>query len=431
MSKGQDVDDLARAWVDLGEVVDRAAPVDVPDVHVEVPQDAMERPDPATQLRLALDRHDRPRACLANLVLVLRHDPRWASLRTNTIGPTTEYRGRSVSENEITHDTAVFMSTVYGMDFGESTIKGAVSGVAEGRRYSAVAEYLHGLTWDGVERIRAVCPQILGVEDDPIVRAYMKKFFVGAVARALRPGCKLDTALILVGHQGARKSTFFKVLFGEWFSDSPIPIGSKDAFIALTACWGYEAAELENVTKASVEAVKQFLSSPVDSYRGVWARWNAKHPRHSVMCGSTNSEEFLIDETGSRRFWPIKVPGEIDTDTLAVWRDQLWAEAVALFGAGEQWWLTPEEDMLRAARAEQFSADDVWSTEIAAYCVRNAGQWITIADVCGEALKIPTWQQHAGHARRVGAILTRLGWTRRTVPSELRQRFGPKAWRRD
>jgi predicted P-loop ATPase len=262
------------------------------------------------------------------------------------------------------------------------------------------------------------------------MEAYMRRFLIAAVARALDPGCKVDTGLVLVGKQGAKKSTFFNTLFGDWYNDSPIQVGSKEAFILLNACWGYEVAELSDMHKATAEAVKQFMSSRVDTYRGVFAKWAARNPRQSVICASTNKPEFLVDDTGSRRFWPVTVPGNIDIGLLAEWRDQLWAEAVAWYRKGEQWWLTDEEEVLRKADAIDYTDDDVWERQVRAYLIKNGSAPLDVGDILTE-LELPIERQGPRESRRVTAILRRMGWSRKTTPQPLRSRLGPKSWSKD
>jgi putative DNA primase/helicase len=429
--KGADVDDLVRGGASWEQLLDGAEPMPIPAVKVSIPADAEDRPDEATQLRLGLDAKDRPRPSFANLGLILRHDPRWQGLRLCLLGHQVMLDGVIVPGPQLSLNAAIFLARVYGLDYGAQTIDGTILAVAGERMYNPVKDYLDALKWDGVERLGFVADEILGVERNALHTAYLRRFFIGAVARALNPGCKLDTALVLVGSQGIGKSTFFRVCFGEWFADSPIPIGQKDAFIQISACWGYEAAELESLSKVTAEAVKQFMSAAVDTYRGLWERYAVPRPRHSVMCGSTNTTQFLVDSTGSRRFWPVMVNGAIDLVKLRAWRDQLWAEAVAAFKAGEQWHLTAEEEQLREEQAPTHSEEDVWTAPIAEWLLKEGGQWILIPDVLDECLKVPKAQQHDGMGRRVGRILVKLGWSRKTTPQPLRLRLGPKSWSKD
>jgi predicted P-loop ATPase len=156
----------------------------------------------------------------------------------------------------------------------------------------------------------------------------VRRWFISLVARALSPGCKVDTALILEGAQGAGKSSFFRVIAGEWFSDTEMAL-DKDAMLQLRGAWVYEWSELENVTsRQSVSRVKAFLTSTEDKYRPPFGRTPITVKRSGVSVGSTNNQDFLHDPSGSRRFWVIPISG-IDLPRLKAQREQLLAEAVA------------------------------------------------------------------------------------------------------
>ena len=135
----------------------------------------------------------------------------------------------------------------------------------------------------------------------------LKKTLIGAVKRIYEPGCKHDTALVLMGDQGARKSTFFKVLGGQFFSDALSDIESKDGLMQLHSSWLMEWAELDHVTtKKHAGMIKAFLSQSTDMFRVPYGRATEEFPRRCLVVGSTNrSTGFLVDETGNRRFWCI------------------------------------------------------------------------------------------------------------------------------
>ena len=241
----------------------------------------------------------------------------------------------------------------------------------------------------------------------------------------------MDTALVLVGDQGAKKSTFYRTLFGEWFGDRPIPIGNKDAFIQLACVWGYEAAEMESLNRQTAEAVKAFMSSATDLYRKPYGAVAEPVKRHAVLCGSTNLQEFLNDPTGSRRFYPIAVAPDLDLEWLAEARDQLWAEAAAAFKAGEQWWLDKADDAERAKHNERFTEEDVWEEPVRAYLAENPTQvWFSTAELLTSALKIESGRQDRTAQLRLGRIMRSLpGWTMGDVPAGIRT-SAKKAWRR-
>ena len=219
-------------------------------------------------------------------------------------------------------------------------------------------------------RIETWACRYLGAEDTAFNRSVGALWLISAVARIFRPGVKADHMLVLEGPQGARKSTALKILAGEdWFTDELPDLGSKDAAMHMQGVWIIEIAELDAIGKAEVSRIKAFLTRTTDRFRPPYGRYTIEVPRQCVFAGTVNPDTYLRDETGNRRFWPVRC-GTIDIDALARDRDQLWAEAVARFRAGAIWWLdTPE--LIAAATAEQekrYQAD-AWDDLIA--------NWIT------------------------------------------------------
>ena len=302
-------------------------------------------------------------------------------------------------------------------------VRAAIVMVAEERRRHPVREYLSSLIWDGTPRIERVPAEVLRADDNPLNRAILHRWFLSAVARPMKPGCKVDTILVLVGEQGALKSTALRTLAGpEWFSDTPIDVHNKDSFASLQRTWITEWGELESLRRArDAEAVKGFLSSSVDRYRPPYGRFDATVERTSVIVGSTNRREFLTDETGNRRWWPIVV-GRIDIDRLAEWRDQLWAEAMADLAAGEQWWLTTDEETDIAPRQDGHSVEDAWTADVLAW-VGGRLKPSTTAEVIAGALekKLAEWTR--GDEMRVAAILTRAGYRKRKTSDGSRREW--------
>lgn len=212
-----------------------------------------------------------------------------------------------------------------------------------------VRDYLSSLTWDGVKRADTLFIDYLGAEDSVYTREVTRKALLGAVARILSPGCKHDHVLVLVGPQGCRKSTTLAKLGKTWFSDSLYTMTGKDAYEQLQGYWIIEMGEMAATKKADLEQIKQFVSKQTDSYRAAYARRTQEHPRQCAFFGTTNDDEFLRDSTGGRRFWPVTVTdeGKRKGDSLtAEIVDQIWAEIVTRYYAGEQWYLTDEVEAM-------------------------------------------------------------------------------------
>ena len=244
----------------------------------------------------------------------------------------------------------------------------------------------------------------------PIHQIETKRFFIGAAARALGPGCKNDTVLILKVHQSRRKSTFFEVLASKlWFDDSFLNSGEKDQRLKLHYSWIIEWAELEVIfEKKSISQVKAFLSCSTDNIRPPYGNSQQSLHRPPIIVGSTNEEHFLADPTGNRRYWVIPVSKKIDIPTLKKERDRIWAAAVALYKSGEQWWLTDEEEVLAAQDVSQYEEIHPWTYSIQDY-IFNLKE-VSTREILTNALDIPTSKHTNAGQKRASTILKKLGW---------------------
>ncbi len=262
-----------------------------------------------------------------------------------------------------------------------------------------------------------VLEEILGAKPTEVSQAIIRAWFISAVARAMEPGCKVDHVLILVGPQNLGKSSFFVELAGEWFSDSVIDIQNRDSYLLMRRIWILEWSELEAMQRARhQDAVKAFITSSVDVYRAPYARATEAVPRTSIIVGTTNSDAFLADTTGNRRYWPIRCGKLIDLPKLRAWRDQLWAEAMVAYNKEEKWWLAPNLEAQLTGDQEEFQQEDPWTEPI----LRSAGECLepgtlTTAYLLKQGLDKPKGQWTRVDEMRVAAIMRRAGWEKTQV----------------
>lgn len=255
--------------------------------------------------------------------------------------------------------------------------------------------------------------------DNPIHNIYMKRCLVAAVARLRRPGCKHDTATILVGKQGTGKSTFWKVLFGEdWFSDELGDANERDELMKLHRFWALEWSEFETVyRKKDVSSLKKFMSSTTDAFRTPYSRVIKEFPRASVLVGTTNEQEILADATGSRRFWIIPITDTIPIDLVQKERDKLWSAANVLYQQGVNWYLSPEEQELQQEANLEFQVQDPWLEPIASFI--RGRDYVTTSEILN-GLGVETARSDVSMSKRVGCVMRQLRWisTRKRIDGE-------------
>jgi predicted P-loop ATPase len=281
---------------------------------------------------------------------------------------------------------------------------------AQERSFHPVRDYLDALKWDGVTRLGLWLTRYMGAAESPYTNVIGRMFMVGAVARAYEPGCKFDYVVVLEGKQGAGKSRACNALGGEWFSDSlPDVTRDKEAAQHLRGKWILEISELSALSRAESEALKSFISRPVERYRPPYGRDEVIEPRQCIFIGTTNRSTYLGDDTGGRRFWPVKV-GRVNVDALAADRDQLFAEAVAAHRSGERWWPDGafERDHIRAEQEARFEID-AWEPAIERFLASRSR--VQVSEIAYQALDIVAAKIGTAEQRRISRILTRLGWT--------------------
>lgn len=369
-----------------------------------------------------------------NLAKVLRLDPEWAGrLTLNEMSREIHYRGQPCGEHFVDF-VQEWMEDHYQLRIKSSEVQSKLLAQASASPFHPVRQYLQGLpAWDGVARFGQVVEHVLHArEDQPLAKQYVTRTCVAAVRRVFEPGVKVDTSMVLVGPQGYRKSTFWAVLGGDWFNDSPIDMTNKDGLMILHRSWIHELGEIDGVTrKQDAERLKAFLSSSTDIFRPPFGRTTGVYQRTCIIVGSTNETNFLMDPSGSRRFWIIKVGDVVDTDILTGIRDQVWAEALHYHRARVEHWLDRGMDNLRAEQAEEHEAEDPWvaGLDLAVGAMVAAGKHPRADGVNASDLltymDIKAGQQTRAMSMRLGTLLRKLGWTRRLVGFERRSRWFP------
>jgi len=330
-------------------------------------------------------------------------------LRKNLRGNTVELDGEPVNPDYL------YLQCLErdGVEVKKDMIIDAFLFFASENEYDPVAKYLndcYAKYGDTTEHLLSNASDRYMGTTEPIYNTYIRKTMIGAVRRTFDPGCQFETALVLYGKQGSFKSTFWRVLGGDWFDDT-VQGFDRDEKQKLHQYWIEEFGEIEKVSnKHDVSQIKAFMSIRNDVFRVPFGRSSKSYSRKFIIVGSTNKPDILQDATGDRRFWIIPLTQPIDIDKVREERDQLWAAAVSLFKKGESAFLPREQDAIREELNKEYRADDPWEEPVTRFV-----EFFTqcrMFDILKDGLDIPIERHDRRSQDRVATILRSLGWTK-------------------
>lgn len=308
----------------------------------------------------------------------------------------------------------------------------AAAALVASRPCHAGQDWLTSLIWDGIPRIDSWLIDYLKcnrTDGDRDITNYLcavgRAWLIGGIARMLDPGCQMDYCLVLVGEeQGTGKSSALKALAHGWATTSIRDIRDKDASTTqLAGNWIVVFDELEALSKADLKQLKSYLTSRDDNFRSAYGHRAERVKRSQIFCGTTNDPQFLED-TQNRRFWPVAVPNSrIDVNLLERDHEQLWAEALELYRAGEKPYLQGETILaLATEQQERYRADDPWLAPIDQYLRNDRTRRLLLLQLDDDTpLRAEELLEHVikkerGHwadrdIKRIARILSILGYT--------------------
>jgi predicted P-loop ATPase len=353
------------------------------------------------------------------------------AIRFNTFTQQIEIKGQALEGAERFYLNLAEM----GYKVGKELAIDCLVQVANENLYDPVTEYLNRNALEVeptyIDRL-ATAYLRPGDEVQPEPTIYdemLKRTLIGAVARAFSPGCKHDTACVIMGDQGAYKSSFWQCLGGPFFSDALGDITSKDDIMVLHRSWMMEWAELDHITnRKHAGQVKAFLSQAVDLLRVPYGKAVESFPRRGIIVGTTNKTAgFLVDETGNRRFWVIPTTktqqDQINTAALLLERDAIWSAAVHAHRNGELSRLPLAMENRISEENDTYLIDSPWRSPIIEYLDRRVKvELLTSEEILEYAIKKPLERQSRADQMQVASILKDLGWVKK------REATGRRRW---
>jgi predicted P-loop ATPase len=369
-------------------------------------------------------------ACPFNVYMMLSHTPSIkGSIRFNTVTKDIEVRGgpfHGKHPDILATLMADWLHKVGKIKISEQEVRARMLVIARENEYDPIAERLNRYEWDGVERLDKFFFDYVKVRttsfDGAIdltehLHRIGKMWFVSAVARALHPGSQVDTMLVMEGmKEGEGKTKFLRLIFGRYYATTHLKLGDKDSQMLPSRYWGVELGELGSLKRSEDEILKGYLTTATDSLRLPYSRTYEDFPRRCIFIGTTNEERWLTPSKGRRRYWPVYVQN-IDLDAIERDIDQLWAEAVHRFKAGERWHLTEEERVAADAEAEGRMVETFIEAKIMAHWnslkAERRPTEITLVQVVEDFLKMSAAERvNQGTLKEISAAMKKMGFTR-------------------
>ncbi len=230
------------------------------------------------------------------------------------------------------------------------------------KQFSPVKRYLEALpepSSEDWEIWNQLASKLFGTSGD-LSQTYLTRWFISAVDRAMNPGFKADSALVIKGKQGIGKTSFLAALFGAHFRTLHAHQPAIEQQRLMQQAWCCELGEIEATFRSKdISALKALMSATHDDYRDLYQKAPVSRPRHCVYAGTTNEASFLNDPSGSRRFWVIDAANhKIPVSWVETNRDRLWSVAKFLWEDGQQGWLTPDEEELSEIANKAYATEN-------------------------------------------------------------------------
>lgn len=350
-----------------------------------------------------------------NLDLILKNDPffkdiYWFNESTRTTEVKSGGKLRPLEDSDIV-DAWTYLTDFWFKTLEYAMVKRVIFRDCHRRLYHPIRDYYDALVWDGIERLPTWLHVYLGAESNDYTSVVGVMSMIAMPARIYEPGCQCDYVPVLEGPQGLGKSSAIKILGGKYYSDYMPDITTKDACIHVCRYHVIEISEMHTLSRADAAAQKQFITRRMEQYRPPHATMEVEYPRQCTIWASINLDAYLKDETGGRRFWPVKCY-KIDLEALARDRDQLLAEAVRRYKEGWKWHPPKdfEEQYIRPQQEARLEVDEWLSLLIKNIGVFHDLKAVTVVDVYQHGLGMGQGRlPNNSESQKIGKMLRSAG----------------------
>jgi predicted P-loop ATPase len=353
-------------------------------------------------------------SCLHNTLFWLEKNGRYSAIRYDRFRQVVLAGKRPLDDELVISLTAEIERDIRSA-WCQDHVRSALVETAHRHDFSSLTEWLGSLKWDGTSRLGRFFPEAYGCELSDYTKACADVLFISGVARAYQPGCQADGMVVLIGAQGVGKSMGMAALCPDlaWYADDlGCDLGDRKAGEGLRGKWLIEFSEFSRINRATLDVVKSFITRRSDYYRPAYGRTHKDYPRTCIFVGTTNDPHPLQDRE-NRRFMPVECPSQAKVEWISANRDQLWAEAVALYRDGAKWWvICPTLLAEIAGKQEDARQNDAWEEILA----EEIGHLSSITmQRAAEALKIEIGRLDRSTQTRIGLVLKSLGYNRNRV----------------
>ena len=306
---------------------------------------------------------------------------------------------------------AIYMQLWFGRNMGITfpapVMYTAAVVAAKAKTVHPLRDWLNSLIWDLKPRIDTWLYDYFGAQKKEIISCMGKWWLISSIARIFEPGCQVDYVLVLEGHQGEGKTKACRILGGQYYLGSMRGVDENYIGMRIQGVWIIEIAEMETFRSATKDKVKAFITQTEDVYKVPYDRSFTRRPRQCVFIATT--DEFVyLDDPENRRYWPVRV-NKIDIDGLKKNRDQLFAEAVFRYKAGEKWFPEIEHKEVLVEEQEERIIGDAWEQDVIRFLMASGNGPVTTVDILIR-LGFDKSKIEKRHQMRLGDLLRRLGW---------------------
>ena len=302
---------------------------------------------------LELDPKGNIKNVITNYIIYLTQSSKYKNkFKYNDFTKQKEFNGREFNDFDL---NILYNDIERDLNLSSHTkVDSALMEVFDQNKYNPIIDYLNTVKWDGQKRVEKLFIDLLNADDTGLNRYMTKIWFIAAVKRIFKPGCKFDNMIVLQGEQGIGKSSICDLISLKYSNNVSLnEIGHKDLINKLNRTWIAVVDELDSFNKKEMSNIKTFISNPKDTARLAFGKNAETYSRHCVFIGSTNDSTFLRDNTSmvERRFWVIKCnktnkDGHIFDVLTEEYINQLWAESVSYYRETPNMYLDITKDLM-------------------------------------------------------------------------------------